>query len=377
MQIDPEQLRRLADEYKSGTINAADKAVFEAWLLEQTSGDIIWEGAEKKQDLRNEMLFNINQAIKPAPVRKIWLRYVAAAASVLIIISVGAYFFNRPDVIKPATVQLNDALPGREGAILTLADGRQMVLDSLHPGEINIDNNVAVLNEGKLTYNSANGNAGVYNTLSTPKGRIYKLILSDGTAVWLNSFSSITYPLVFDKNARKVSITGEVYFEVAENSKQPFMVSSPIGKNDDAEGGQEIIVLGTSFNINAYPDEKITSTTLLDGKIKLNYNSHGIIMFPGQQAKISDKVTVKNNIDTEEVMAWKNGSFIFNDADIAQVLRQLSRWYDVNIKYEGKIPDKKLTGEVLRDSKLSEVLKALEYTGVKFSISDKTIIVTE
>lgn len=370
----PDQIREWSHRYKTGTLNEQERKIFEEWLLSSPAAETEWSGAEDRETLRKEMYTQIRH--ETHPVRRLWLRNVAAAAIVLITAGVIYYLANneKPQKEILAQQQTSDAMPGKQGAVLTLADGRKIVLDSLEQGTIASEHgNAIILGEGQLSYaNKQDPNTPeIYNTLSTPKGRVYQLVLADGTKVWLNSASSITYPLSFTNNKRTVTISGEAYFEVAKEKNKPF----------DVHAGSAIIqVLGTHFNVNSYDDEAAIKTTLLEGSVRVKQHNYSTLLKPGQQAQNDQQGKITPAIikaDTEEVMAWKDGLFQFNDASLQMVMRQLSRWYDVEVKYEGKIPDKKLVGEINKDSKLSEVLKALQYTGIHFRIEGKTMIVTQ
>jgi len=206
--------------------------------------------------------------------------------------------------------------------------------------------------------------------MSTPKGGQYQLTLQDGTKVWLNAASSITYPAAFVDRMRRVKVKGEVYFEVAKNKTKPFIV--------DIDGGSSVEVLGTSFNINAYSDEDNSRTTLLEGSVRVvGPGSNSVMLKPGQQAVVGSGtgVSMRSDIDTEEVMAWKDGYFEFDGASLETVLRQLARWYDVEIDYGGHVPAKTFIGEIPRDASLSVVLNVLEKTGVHFRIQGRNIVV--
>jgi len=302
---------------------------------------------------------------------------VAAAVFLLIAGSIVYYFLQphqRSDLANqtPAASK-NELVPGTNKAILTLSNNSIVILDDAHNGKVAQQGNAVVtkLANGQLVYQSMDERSGetVYNTLTTPRGGQFKLTLPDGSDVWLNAASSITYPTAFTGNERKVEITGEAYFEIAHDANKPFKV----GLN-----GMEVKVLGTHFNINGYNDESNVKTTLLEGSISLSKGNATTMLRPGQQAQLAGngKLNVIEQVDVEQVIAWKNGYFSFNRADLRSVMRQIARWYDVDIKYEGKIPERQFGGKIDRNSKASEVLKVLEESKVHFRIEDKNIIVT-
>lgn len=296
-----------------------------------------------------------------------WFRY---AAAVLFLLAIGAYLWLRKsepehlaDTHKQSPV---DIQPGKQGAVLTLADGTKVVLDSLGDGVIADQNGVqAVLNNGQLAYR-ATGNGGdaiAYNTMSTPKGRQFHVTLPDGTIVWLNAASSISYPTVFKGNERKVKIQGEAYFEVAGNAKMPFRVN--------VDDRAQIEVLGTHFNVDAYDNNKALNTTLLEGSIKVN----GTIIKSGQQAQITDVLRVVDNADISKVMAWKNGLFNFEGATLDEVMKQLERWYDIEVVYEKGIPDIEFGGEMTKNISLNGLLLVLKESDIHFRLEGRKLVV--
>ena len=270
-----------------------------------------------------------------------------------------------------AAVQ-NDVAPGGNKAVLTLANGRQIFLDSAHTGMLAQQGNAQIVktDSGRLEYTIVQGKpAGiVYNTLMTPRGGQFKLRLPDGTDVWLNSASSIRYPTAFAEGERKVEITGEAYFEVAGDKAKPFQVKV---------GDMNVLVMGTHFNINAYADEGAVATTLLEGSVKVSSGNKSATLKPGQQAVAASELTIVNNANVEQIMAWKNGYFSFNQADLRTVLRMLERWYDIDVKYPDNIPVRHFTGELSRDLTLSQVISVLGEMDVKFKIEGKTLTVMQ
>jgi ferric-dicitrate binding protein FerR (iron transport regulator) len=306
-----------------------------------------------------------------------WFRY--AAAVILILGTVVFLWLNKNN--KPSTVaktqsipEENDVAPGRDGAVLTLANGTKVVLDSIGNGVIAQQNGAqVVMQNGQLAYDVTGKSSGavVYNTMSTPKGRQFHVQLPDGTHAWLNAASSIRYPTVFAGNERKVYITGEIYFEVAKNRKMPFRVHV----NDEVG----IRVLGTHFNVKAYVDELSIKTTLLEGSVQVNAHNQIQTLQPGQQAQISadEKIKVMNDADMNQVMAWKNGLFNFNGYDIKLVMREIARWYDLEIVYEAEPKQREIGGKVQRSLTLNQVMAILKDLDIHYRLEGRTLIVTK
>jgi hypothetical protein len=280
-----------------------------------------------------------------------------AAAVVLLIIAGASYVFFHRDTTEKVAVAGNqvirDALPGHNGAVLTLSNGRSIVLDTAKNGRL-MDG--FTKSGDKITVEDANVE---YATLVTPMGRQQQITLSDGTKVWLNAGSSLRFPTRFSGSQRKVEITGEVYFEVAHNATRPFMVSA---------GKEEIKVLGTHFNVNAYADEQMVKTTLLEGSVKINNKA---ILQPGEQYGNG----IVSKVDADVSVAWIFGYFQFEHADIKTVMRQLSRWYDVEVRYEGRITSEIFGGEIQRNLKLSEALELLSVTGIHYTLNGKMLTI--
>jgi hypothetical protein len=314
-----------------------------------------------------------------------WKMYTAAASIAIALITSAIWVSNRKskDVasreVKPLPV-VNDAAPGEYKATLTLDNGQVIVLDSAKQGTVATQGNTAVLNNGnQLEYDPSKSPAASganlkvsFNTLTTAKGQTYVAVLSDGSKVWLNSTSSIRYPVSFTGSERVVFITGEVYFEVTHDATKPFHVKV----ND-----MDIQVLGTQFNVNGYNDEASIKTTLLQGSVKISTDDKIKILKPGQQAQVSNSsnendIRVISNVNTDEVISWKNGTFQFNNDGLETVMRQLARWYDLDVVYEGNIHQGQFVGTVPRNLNLSQVLEILESSDVHFKIKGKKLIVT-
>jgi hypothetical protein len=313
----------------------------------------------------------------PIRYRAKWIR-IAAAAVIILAIGITAILIlsknkeEKPLAKTPVPVQ-KDVLPGGAKAVLTLGDGRTVILDSAKNGALAVQGNIQVVkSNGTLAYNEQQqvgvAQNPVYNTVSTPKGGQYQLTLADGSKVWLNAASSIRFPTAFTGRDRVVEITGEAYFEVKHDAAKPFIVSV----ND-----MQVEVLGTHFNINSYSDEAAMKTTLLEGKVRVSRNGNIAILNPGEQAisSANSPLTIDHSPDLDEVMAWKNGLFHFNNASLQEVIRQIVRWYDVDVVYQGTIPERKFGGEISRNSNLSQVLKILEESKVHFTIENKKLIV--
>lgn len=323
------------------------------------------------KELRKKI--NVTPRVKDSssPVLNIlnWKKF-AVAASVLLVIGLGILFllqkYNEPSIIVTSK-ETDDKEPGKMGAILTLSNGSKIVLDSVGNGVLANQNNTAVLKKnGGVVYTSGADAQAVYNTMTTPRARQYNLELSDGTKVWLNASSSITFPTSFTASERKVTITGEVYFEVAKDKTRPFRVSV---------NGMQVNVLGTHFNVNAYEDEATVNTTLLEGSVLITEKSKKILLKPGQQAEKQNSgvIVVNDDVNLDEVMGWKNGVFYFENASLQMVLRQLSRWYDVDVMFDRGVPSRTFEGEIQRNLQLSQVLKILEKNKVHFEIDGKIL----
>jgi transmembrane sensor len=322
--------------------------------------------------------------MQASPERKIstrgrgWVR-LAAAAVFLLAIAGTVYLISNRTNRKPIIAGLpykGDVAPGHNGAVLTLSNGQKIVLDNAGNGELVKDGNVVIIKKGgEITYRGKTDEI-VYNTISTSKGRQWQLSLSDGTKVWLNPASSIRYPLSFVGNERKVEITGEAYFEVVHNSKQPFRVHI----NTPSGDGATIEDIGTTFNVNAYSDEPVVKTTLLEGSVRVSTGFHSsLVLRPGQQAVVSTNQSantrILENIDTEEITAWKDGLFKFNEGSVETIMRQIGRWYNVDIVYEGAVPDKQIHGSAPRNTNLSSIIKVLSLSGIHVQMEENKIIV--
>ncbi|OLE77707.1 MAG: hypothetical protein AUG74_02300 [Bacteroidetes bacterium 13_1_20CM_4_60_6] len=307
-------------------------------------------------------------------LRSIRIKWVAAAAILLLIAGAG-YFLNYKSKPKDVAIVKKSMVtdvsaPSIVRAKLKLDDGSVVYLDSARNGSLAVQGGVKIVKtaDGRIAYSGKESKV-MYNTLINPRGsKVVNIILSDGTRVWLNAESSLRYPATFVGKERKVEITGEGYFEVAHDSQMPFLVTKDV---------MQIKVLGTHFNVNTYDNESLIRITLLEGSVNVNNQGRHTVLTPGQQAQmVGVAIKVVSNVDTDEVMAWKNGKFQFGEkADIGMIMRQLSRWYNVDVEYQGTV-NQHFWGSLPRDVNVSQVLQKIESTGgVKFKIEGNKVVV--
>ncbi len=298
-----------------------------------------------------------------------WIRWAAAAAVFLLIASV-YYYGSRQNTRKEATTAATapiDVQPGQTGAELTLSDGSKIVLDSLGNGIVKKqDGAIIEIKNGQVHYATDAQQAGttLYNTMTTAKGRQYQLVLADGTRVWLNAASSITYPVAFTGQERNVTVTGEAYFEVSKNHHRPFNVTVN-------NGATVVQVLGTHFNINAYADEPSITTTLLEGRVKISASGQSKLLKVGQQAQTKAgkaKIDIETSADIYSVVAWKDHYFSFTDTDLPTIMREVARWYNLSVVYRGKAPEGTYSGKIERKLTLRQVLNLLQADNIRYTI---------
>lgn len=339
---------------------------------------------EEEQALAEVMLQNIHTRLGFIPpqqqvplISRRLVIYLSAVAAVLVFVIGFSLMYRHQESIpqaESAKVSKADVAPGGDKAVLTLADGTVVLLDDTKSDTLAKQGSLHIVqgDNGTLAYEQdqqSTNSAQLYNTVATPRGGQYKILLSDGTQVWLNASSSIKFPVVFSNSERRVSITGEVYFEVAKSGK-PFLVQ--------VDERAEVLVTGTKFNINAYKEEAVIKTTLAEGKVQVR--KQGVAQYQkldvGEQAEISNDISIKKEIDMDVVLAWINGKFDFgSEMDIQDVMRQVARWYDIDVVYEGEVHSK-IGGSISRNVPASKVLEMIELTGtVHCSIEDKRVIV--
>lgn len=383
MQNEREYLAELIQKYQEGTVTEKEKEILTRWLIQLDADD--YNLSEEELQIKQQLsLTALRDKLQPAVQAhkvhhlSVWIRAIAA----MLFIAVSLYFYTKPqhqpDKIK--TLVQNDLPPGGNKAVLTLSNGSKINLNAAGNGLLAEQGNISVQksDKGKVTYTANNHSASSaavktqFNTITTPKGGQYQVVLPDGTKAWLNAASYITFPTVFNAAKRDVEIGGEVYFEVAKNKEKPFSVTC---------AGQKLTVLGTHFNINAYAEEALIRTTLLEGSVKISNGSDNVVLKPGQQSQIApdseNKIQVSSATDLDEIIAWKNGFFQFNKADIRTIMNQIARWYNVDVEFSGKLPDAHYRGNISRNVNLSKVLKIMELSGIHFTIEGRKIIVKQ
>lgn len=386
--MEKSRLIALAEKYLKGEATPQEEALLHSWYDNwQDSEEHVSLGeAMSKEDIRRKILSNLQPSLSDSrrPGYFKLMRYVAAA-SVLVLMTLVVLFFqkgNDKPVAKQQESRVQDLAPGGDRALLTLSDGTTIVLDSARTGTLAHQPGVNILKKdgGQIEY-VRYGNINtetVYNTIRTPRGGQYRLVLPDGTRVWLNAETVLKYPAFFTGATRNVQLNGEAYFEVSgnytEGGKQPFIVSTD---------NLDIKVLGTQFNVNAYADESHITTTLVEGNVLVyspNDITHSLSLSPGQQTtwNVGTNILQRNdNPDVEQALAWKNGFFKFNSTDLQTIMRQVSRWYDVETVYEGDVQDETFSGDIPRAQYASEVFKLLELTKtLKFTTNDKKVTIT-
>ncbi|MRG44847.1 DUF4974 domain-containing protein [Chitinophaga sp. SYP-B3965] len=308
--------------------------------------------------------YNRKTVYNQSRVRRINYRRWVAAAAVLMALATGFYFWSQRYLRQ--IPELAGITPGSTKAILTLADGSTVALDSAGNQVIRQGSTAIRQQGGQLEYDVQGASKTEhFNTLVTPRGGQFRVTLPDGSKVWLNAASSLRYPTAFINNTRTVEITGEAYFEVTQDAQKPFKVK--------VNNQTEILVLGTEFNVNAYTDEPTINTTLLEGAVRINTQT----LTPGQQAQVNTDGAIKliNDVDVSETVAWKNGIFSFNNADVRTVMRQMGRWYNIEINYEQAVYTAKFKGKIDRTLDLTDALEVLKKAGVNFKMEGRTLTV--
>lgn len=393
--MNKEEVRGLAKKFLAGKATLEEKRMLHNWsaLNDDSTPEVVFTSKpENAEDVKSRLFESIQSKINEgnlqehySPIKtNLWYRMVAAAA-VLLIVGTSLYLYKSgiSSFFKDDLADAKHIAAGKNTATLTLSNGRQINLSDASKGLLADESGISInkTSDGQLVYEvkggTAAGNENRLNTISTPKGGQYQVVLPDGSKVWLNAASSIKFSSDFaGHNQRKVQLMGEAYFEVAKDKSHPFIVQTD---------KQNVEVLGTHFNINAYRDEELTKTTLLEGSVRVSLpgdvtetrrNDAFVILKPGQQAVLADGPLAINQTDMEEAVAWKNGYFKFNSESLSSIMRKLSRWYDMEVIYKGGISRDRFGGTISRYKNVADVLEMLESTKlVKFKVEGRAIIV--
>lgn len=375
--MDDVEINKLAAKCIKGTISKVEMAKLERWYQMDDHSDLEVTTDIDQQHLGDRMFALISEKVISQSSTKYrlntWSR-ISAAAALIICMGAGLYFY-QAHVRKQqfAVQQIRNIIPGSNKAILTLAGGRKIILANAGNGQLAEQENTTINKtaDGELIYQPSKDTdkdqSVQFNTMTTPRGGQYHLTLADGTLVWLNAASSITYPVAFAGKERRVEISGEAYFEVAHNAAKPFKVVSR---------GQLVEVLGTHFNINAYQDETSVKTTLLQGSVKISGMGTMALLKPGQQSVFEENKISVSNANTEAALAWKNNYFQFTGSDIKTIMRQFARWYDVDVEFKGHMPANEFAGKIPRNAPASEVFEMLKHYRINCVIEGKKVMVT-
>jgi transmembrane sensor len=379
--MDKNQAKELLEKFNEGKASGQELRLLEHWFSKQTELNDQDLPVDNSTELSTQMWQEVYLATVPAAKAnkvKLWPR-IAIAASVALVLGITGYlFFNQYRLKTDPPALTANVAPGKNAATLTLANGRKIKLSSAVKGKLAEEAGVVITksDDGHLVYElkGTGTDPGQVNTLETAKGETYELRLPDGSLVWLNAESSISYTAALnDKGLRNVRLNGEAYFEVAHDAKKPFRVSSK---------GQVIEVLGTKFNVNAYGDEPGTTTTLVQGSVRVSKPvtrptaNDELMLKPGQQAILNGSQLVKSNVNPEEALAWKNGFFNFKNENLGSVMRKLSRWYNIEVEYKGDLTNVLVEGEIPRNTSLSQVLQVLEAANINFTMVGRKLIVS-
>lgn len=369
----PEEAEELINYIRSGENQRLVESLLDQSLGQEGADQTLYK-ARTERIFKNLDLSKTHELLEETkPPKKTMYLALAAAIAIILVTYATSHLVKTTPANQQATIAvLQDVLPGGNKATLVLSDGKQFDLKDLRVGSIAEDAGVVIKKsaDGQLAYPTSGSNklSGL-NTVKTPKGGQYQVILPDGSKVWLNAASSITYPAAFNAAERRVTLTGEGYFEITpmvkNKKKVPFIVET---------GKQKIEVLGTRFNVNAYDDETGIKTTLIEGKVKVVTDNETVILKPSQEFNLRAEGISTKKVDVEPAIDWKNGDFIFADEDIKSIMRKIARWYNVELVYESDIPEENLSGQISRNRNLSEVLRMLELSGdTKFKIESGVI----
>jgi len=370
--MNSKDIESLFERYVNSEATPEEQAMVETWYLTYKGKGAAPLPGQIEADQEESLNYLLSKVHRRKPL---WPK-LAAAASVLIFVGVSMWFFvlNKRSPEKhyvTNAVFAKHIIPGGNKATITLSNGTTVVLNGTHIGKLAMQGNTQIsqTQNGQISYSKADAKSSgelLYNTATTPRGGQYEFVLSDGTKVWLNASSSIKFPVTFRGNERRVQITGEAYFEVAHNAAMPFRVEAH---------GQTVEVLGTHFNINAYEDESSVKTTLLEGSVKVSAQGASKVIKPGEQSELKNGKLGVSEVDVNDAVAWKNGYFSFKDDDLRAFMRQISRWYDIDVNYEADIPERRFSGEIARNANISQILDILSFKKIHYKTTDNQLII--
>jgi hypothetical protein len=384
-----EEFLSLYKKYLTGQCSPEEKELLYSWQDEIKLLDDTWEpGLGDRLEIYNRIYHHLQESTGSGVIikKKPWFNrgWLKAAAVIIVVLGFGSLSLYRWHLSsihqsKQNYTKINypDVPPGSNKAYLVLSDGSCIILTDKNAGQLAVQSGIEInkTKEGTLVYRSirikdeSQGHSIGFNTITIPRGGQYQIVLADGSRVWLNASSSLRFPVAFQGNQRKVELTGEGYFEVAKNKQMPFLVQA---------NGTVVKVLGTHFNISAYPDEPAVTTTLIEGSVRMSKGTASALLVPGQQAIAKQNGTNirLKTADIEEAIAWKNGYFIFHDENIHTVMRKVARWYDVDVEYQDNVSDKEFGGTVSRYKNISGLLNIMSLTGaIHYKIKGRRVVI--
>lgn len=371
--MDKERLEYLLEQYRRNLCTSEERMEIDNWYKDLGDESLKFH-THANSPGAGEYLDHQYGVIKSRIIRdKIRNRYslFMKAVAAILLLGVGTwYFIFKPNsAIVKHTLAIADIEPGTDRAVLSLANGKTILLDERGNGDIGVEDGVQIIktDSGELAYTGHSAGSNSYNTLSTPRGGKYKITLSDGTKVWLNAETVLKFPAAFTGTERGVELTGEAYFEVAKDSKRPFHVLS---------GSQKVEVLGTHFNIFGYPNEKQIRTTLLEGKVSVETGGKKMMLSPGEESVLEGKALTTRSANLDQAIAWKEGLIDITNQSLEEIFTQISRWYDVEVIFQGKIPEKQLSGQLDRGLMLSQLVQGLQKMQIPVSLQGKRLIVS-
>lgn len=368
-----QQAKKLLEKYNKGTASADERNLVDSWFLHLKSNQSSWGSSEEMIDRNTDEVWSVLKEHMPKRKTTFWIRIAATAAVIVVILGAGVWYLGNTRKIESVDHFANDIAPGKNGATLTLANGKKIRLADVTTGALANEAGILISkNEaGSLIYEIQEtvSDPNAINVLSTDKGETSQVILPDGSVVYLNAASSLTYTTSLIRNGmREVALSGEAYFEIAKDRQHPFVVKT---------AKQEVEVLGTHFNISSYADDEVVKTTLVKGSVKVSASGSSSVLKPGQLSALRGSRLTVENADIEMATSWKNGLFVFNDEQLGSIMKKISRWYNVNVHYaDARLATEEFWGSISRTDNILEVLNTLEGTGqATFKIKDRSITV--